>query len=252
MAQEKQVTIVVAGSNGEAKDLALAPGGTVREALDEAGLQGYTLSYKGKPLNPEDDLYALVGNGDKVHATLSEMAVGMGGFASLYGIPDVITHIKEFIARNFRHRLRKKHSHGIIRVRLIRSRRTRCSGKTKRARVTRTYRRKAAKVIRVSKEKEYWQERGWKRKGDRYEGCFRTESGEWHGLVREACSGMFEAFIFKPPAFLKEGEHGDCFLYKGKEWYEVHFSKIPKDASSAILAVEKVIHASFEEIGKGE
>ncbi|MCX5702995.1 MAG: hypothetical protein NT066_00625 [Candidatus Omnitrophica bacterium] len=253
MAQEKQVTIVVAGSNGEAKDIALAPGGTVQDALDATGLQGYSLSYKGKPLNPEDDLHALVNNGDKVHASLSEMIVGMGGFASLYKIPDFLRkiriHIKDFI-RNFQQYIKKQQLPEVKRVRLIRTRRIRHPCHVRKVRVTRTYRRKAAKVTRVSKERDYWQGQGWIRKGDEYKGYFRTELGEWRGLIK-ACPDEFKVFIFKPPRFLKGSSHEACFLYKSNGWYEVHYPNVPTDVSSAILAVEKVIHNAFDEKREG-
>ena len=253
MAQEKQVTIVVAGSNGEAKDIALAPGGTVQDALDATGLQGYSLSFKGKPLNPEDDLHALVNNGDKVHASLSEMIVGVGGFAPFYKIPDffrkIRIYIKDFI-RKFQQYIRKQQLPKVKRARLIRTRRIRHSSHAKKVRVTRAYRRKTAKVTRVSKEKEYWQDQGWIRKGDEYRGYFRTELGEWRGLIK-ACPDEFEVFIFKPPGFLKDSSHEACFLYQSNGWYDVHYPKEPTDVSSAILAVEKVIHNAFDEKREG-
>jgi hypothetical protein len=254
MSQEKQVTIVVAGSNGEAKDLALAPGGTVREALDEAGLQGYTLSYKGKPLNPEDDLHALVNNGDKVHASLSEMIVGMGGFASLYKIPyffmEKRMQIKNFI-RNFQLYTKKLQLPEVKRVRLIGIRRIRYSGHANKVRITRAYKIKTAQMTGESTEKEYWQEQGWIRRSDEYKGYFRTELGEWRGLIK-GCPGEFEVLIFQPPKFLKDSSHEACFLYKGNGWYKVHYPRVPKDVSSAILAVENVIHEAFDEKKKGE
>ena len=58
--KEKQVTITVSAS-GQVKELALSPGATVQEVLDEAGLQDYQLSIEGgEPFPLDADLYSLV------------------------------------------------------------------------------------------------------------------------------------------------------------------------------------------------
>jgi hypothetical protein len=249
MAKEKRILITVAGSNEEAKELALSPGVTVREALAEASLEDYTLSHKGEPLKPESDLYARVENGDKVEASLSEMAVGLGGFASLYKIPELIRKLRvhiENLVRNILQRIKKQRLPIVKRARLIRVIRIRYPPRTKKARVTKIYSRKAARFIKTSKETEYWQDRGWVKRGDEYRGYFMTDFGRWRGRL-EKYRNEFEAFICKPPDFLMKSSHKQCFLYENDGWYDIHFPEVPSDPDSAILAVERVIHEAFKE-----
>ena len=76
---EKQVSIVVAAS-GEIKDIALSPGATVMEVLNEAGLQGYKLSRKGgELLAPDTDLYSEAMDSEKLYATPEDVSVGVVG-----------------------------------------------------------------------------------------------------------------------------------------------------------------------------
>ena len=254
MAQEKRILIVVAGSNGEAKELALSPGSTVQEALDESNLQGYTLSYKGEPLKSEEDLYARVGNGDKVQASLSEMVVGLGGSASLNKIPELfnklVFYIKNFV-RNKTQRLKIRRRFKRKRARLIGVRKIRRPGQPKKARLIRTYKVKIAKLTGTSKEKEYWQDREWKRKNNEYRGYFNTELGRWRGLIRKTPKNEFEAFIFTPPDFLINSSHGECFRYERDGVFNIHFPEVPTDPNSTILAIERVIHDAFEEKRNG-
>ena len=78
---EKQVSIVVAAS-GEIKDIALSPGATVMEVLNEAGLQGYKLSRKGgELLAPDTDLYSEAMDTEKMYATPEDVSVGISGIA---------------------------------------------------------------------------------------------------------------------------------------------------------------------------
>jgi len=75
--QKKNISIVVAGS-GEIRDLEIAPGVTVGEVLNTAGLQGYQVSRRGnvQPLEPGANLYELVENNEKLYATPEDVSVG--------------------------------------------------------------------------------------------------------------------------------------------------------------------------------
>ncbi len=87
---EKQVSIVVAAS-GEIKDIALSPGATVREVLNEAGLHGYQLSRKGgELLEPDTDLFEEATDSEKLYATPQDVSVGEGGSASPLKLPGFV------------------------------------------------------------------------------------------------------------------------------------------------------------------
>jgi hypothetical protein len=79
---EKKISIVVAAS-GEVKDVAISPGATVREVMQEADLQGYQLSRKGGvALEPDTDLFESANSTEKFYATPLDVSVGDGGLAS--------------------------------------------------------------------------------------------------------------------------------------------------------------------------
>lgn len=94
---EKQVSIVVAAS-GEVKDIAISPGATVREVLNEADLQGYQLSRKGgELLDPDTDLFEEAIDSEKLYATPQDVSVGLGGSASPLALCDFMREIENFI-----------------------------------------------------------------------------------------------------------------------------------------------------------
>jgi len=45
----------------------------------------------------------------------------------------------------------------------------------------------------------YWQERGWKREGNRYTGSYRTIYGSFYGHADEPHRGYFRFHIYQPP-----------------------------------------------------
>ena len=118
---EKQISIVVAAS-GEIKDIAISTGATVREVLNEAGLQGYQLSRKGgEPLDPDTDLFAETSDSEKLYATPEDVSVGYGGSASAQ-ISFLKKGITSFLKIKFPHLLEAVHCSVKKGVRIIRSR----------------------------------------------------------------------------------------------------------------------------------
>ena len=114
---EKQVGIVVAAS-GEIKDVALSPGATVREVLNEAGLQGYQLSRKGgEPLDPNTDLFEEATDAEKFFATPQDVSVGDGGSASSFSVLNFMRTIDDMIKKSKtngkRRRLRAYRDHKV-------------------------------------------------------------------------------------------------------------------------------------------
>ena len=250
MSKEKQVLIKVSAS-GQVKELALSPGATVQEVLNEAGLQDYQLSKEGgEPFPLDSDLYSLVADGEKLLASPANPEVGRGGSASLPKIINAVKSVRDNILTKIRmllSRIKKFRVFRPKRARLIRTKYIRRFNGNKKARVTKNYKRNIARVTNEITEKAYWQKNGWVKEKNDYKGFFITKYGKWRGLIREAFTGEYLVYIFNPPPALEASTHWECFLYKGKGAYWVHFSRKPKDVSSAIMAVENVISESFED-----
>jgi hypothetical protein len=246
---EKQVSIVIAAS-GEVKDVAVSPGATVEDIKSETGLKGYQISRKGgEPLSSNADIFTEVANGEKLYATPEDVSVGSGGSAPIFKI---IATLKEFwksiIAklRVYLEQFKKRHLLLVKRVRLIR---TRYIGKTitrKRISLKRKYNFQPVRVVGKNKEYTYWQENGWRKVGNRYNGFFRTKYGTWRGIIIENYHNDHSFYIFTPPDILRKSDHWECFTHKGNGLYSIHFSRKPKDISSGILTVEQLITESFE------
>ena len=248
---EKQVSIVVAAS-GEVKDVALSPGATVKDVLNEAGLRGYQLSRKGgEPLSPDTDLHAEATDSETLYATPEDVSVGDGGSAPLSKFINALRRIIDSViakCKLYLGRFRKRRLFFVKRARLIRTRhigqlntRIRISSKRKYTPV---------RIVRKDKEYTYWQENGWRKIGNEYRGFFQTKHGKWRGVIIENYFNNHSFYIITPPAILRDSSHWECFTHKGNGLYSIHFSHKPKDISSGILTVEQLITESFEKSRK--
>jgi len=75
----KQITVVVAGTEGEQefKDVQILPGTKSRDVLAKLGLNGFALSRPEAGMFAfNDDLYEAVADGQKVYATKSDVEAG--------------------------------------------------------------------------------------------------------------------------------------------------------------------------------
>ena len=248
---EKQVSIVVAAS-GEVKDIALAPGATVKEVLNEAGLRGYQLSRKGgEPLSPDTDLFVEATDSEKLYATPEDVSVGDGGSAPLSKFINALKKIIDSAIAKCKlclERFKKRRLFLVKRARLIRTRYIRQSNARNRISTKRKY--TPVRVIGKDKEYTYWQENGWRKIGNEYKGFFQTKYGKWRGVIIENYFKNHSFYIVTPPTILREGSHWSCFTHKGNGLYSIHFSHKPKDISSGILTVEQLIAESFENARK--
>jgi hypothetical protein len=95
-------------------------------------------------------------------------------------------------------------------------------------------------------ERPYWMERGWVHEGDHYTGNYQTRYGSYSGFVEQQASNSFDFFILSPPEELRRHSHWTCFQHRGENWYHVHMGKRPKDLSSGILTIERLITEAFE------
>ena len=251
---EKPIRIVVAGSGVE-KDLMISPGATVAEVAEEAGLRGYQLARKGEkePLAPETDLFKEAADSETFYASPSKVEVGGGGSASLYRYFDLLKiraislfgRVRYWL-QSIRNRLpvfREK------RVVVIRTRIFRQKKETSRAGIRVNVIRKETKtrLIITGNKQLYWQKSGWLKRGNHYEGFYKTGFGKWRGSIRENYKGNYSFYISDPPDEVLDGEHGACFFFLNGTLYFIHFEHEPNDISSGIMAVEKVISNSFKE-----
>jgi len=100
------------------------------------------------------------------------------------------------------------------------------------------------------REIPYWQERGWSRRGDVYSGNYQTRFGAFQGVVEAHGSRHFSFFIKNAPPELRGHHHWTCFQQRGEGQYLVHMGRMPRDVSSGIMAIERLIQDAFEERGE--
>ena len=73
---DKRIAIVIAGAQQEIKDLTIKPGTTARDILRSLQLERYVISKgDGKIFGPHDNVYEVVGDGEKLYAS-TEAEVG--------------------------------------------------------------------------------------------------------------------------------------------------------------------------------
>ena len=95
-------------------------------------------------------------------------------------------------------------------------------------------------------ERPYWMERGWVREGTHYSGNYQTLYGSFTGYVEEQASNAFDFYILNPPEALQRHSHWTCFQHRGDNWFHIHMGRKPKDLSSGILTIERLITEAFE------
>jgi len=95
-------------------------------------------------------------------------------------------------------------------------------------------------------ELPYWQERGWTHDGQQYQGTYQTSFGSFVGCVQERGFGDMNFYLKDPPPQLQGSGHWACFQDRRDGWYGVHMSTPPRDVSSGILTIERLIASAFE------
>ena len=98
-------------------------------------------------------------------------------------------------------------------------------------------------------ETPLWQERGWTRTGDTYTGNYQTSYGAFAGRI-EAHEGWFASYmrfyIDNPPQEVFASPHRACFQPAGNGRFVVHMSTMPKDVSSGIITIERLVTEAIE------
>ena len=93
----------------------------------------------------------------------------------------------------------------------------------------------------------YWQERGWTRQGNEYSGNYQTPYAAFQGWIEQESSGRSHFYVYNPSAEIRRHSHWTCFQHRGNDWFLVHMSREPKDVSSGIMTIEKLIREAYEQ-----
>jgi hypothetical protein len=93
----------------------------------------------------------------------------------------------------------------------------------------------------------YWQERGWTLEGNAYAGNYQTRYAAFQGWIEQETSGRSNFYLHSPSAEIRRHSHWTCFQHRGNDWYLVHMSREPKDVSSGIMTIEKLIREAYEQ-----
>lgn len=92
----------------------------------------------------------------------------------------------------------------------------------------------------------YWQEHGWTRQGNAYKGSYQTPYSAFWGQIIEHRGGFIDFLLYNPSREIREHSHWTCFQHRGNDWYLVHMAKQPKDVSSGIITIERLITEAYE------
>jgi hypothetical protein len=93
----------------------------------------------------------------------------------------------------------------------------------------------------------YWQERGWKRDGRVYSGSYQTPYGAFQGWIEQSLSGHIDFYLCAPSDEIRRHSHWSCFQPRNDDWYAVHMGRQPKDVSSGIITIERLITEAYEQ-----
>lgn len=92
----------------------------------------------------------------------------------------------------------------------------------------------------------YWQERGWTRRGNIYSGSYQTPYAAFWGQISEQSGGYIDFMLYAPSEEIRSCGHWACFQHRGNDWYLVHMAKQPRDVSSGILTIERLITEAYD------
>ena len=93
----------------------------------------------------------------------------------------------------------------------------------------------------------YWQERGWRRNGNVYEGNYQTPYAAFQGWVEQEQSGRAKFYLYLPSDVISRHSHWACFQHLGNDWYLIHMGREPRDVSSGIITIERLITEAYQQ-----
>ena len=110
---------------------------------------------------------------------------------------------------------------------------------------SRVVRGQSAPTVVQRRQIPYWQERGWTRQGRIYTGNYQTPYGAFQGWIEEERSGLY-FYLYSPSQQIRSHSHWACFVPRGDDWYLVHMARRPKDVSSGIITIERLITEAYQ------
>ncbi len=96
------------------------------------------------------------------------------------------------------------------------------------------------------REIPYWQERGWTRQGNVYTGSYQSPHGAFYGHIEQYDGGHIDFLLYNPSDAIRRHSHWVCFQHRGNDWYLVHMAKMPRDVSSGIFTIERLISEAYK------
>jgi hypothetical protein len=111
--------------------------------------------------------------------------------------------------------------------------------------LSRALRGHAPAVVVERRQIPYWQEHGWKFSGKGYEGVYQTPYAAFQGWVEQHRSGSLDFYLYNPSEEIRSHSHWTCFQHRGNDWYVVHMARQPRDLSSGIITIERLINEAY-------
>ena len=93
----------------------------------------------------------------------------------------------------------------------------------------------------------YWQEHGWNLQGNVYAGSYQTPYAAFQGWIEQERSGHINFCLYNPSDEIRRNGHWTCFQHRGNDWYLIHMGRQPKDVSSGIITIERLITEAYEQ-----
>ena len=97
------------------------------------------------------------------------------------------------------------------------------------------------------REIPYWQEHGWNRQANVYTGSYHTPYAAFQGWIEQERSGHIHFCLYNPSDEIRRHSHWTCFQHRGNDWYLIHMGRQPKDVSSGIITIERLITEAYEQ-----
>jgi hypothetical protein len=224
----KPVTVQMLES-GKLVDRTIAPGTTAADLLRDIGLPNGLLSRSrdGEFLANADTVYDKITDGQKLFAS-TPASVGSSFFENLISI--AIEKIEgKYLSKPIEGKYLSRPNEVL----------TMPGGADRRP----------APVV-ERQEIPYWRERGWKRTGWTYKGNYVTPYGAFAGWISQPSITDIQFYIQHPPACVFESSHAGCFQPRDKDWFFVHMYRRPRDVSSGIAAIERLLTDCFRAGGR--
>ena len=93
----------------------------------------------------------------------------------------------------------------------------------------------------------YWQEHGWTQNGNQFSGSYQTPYVAFQGWIEQERSGHINFYLYQPSDEIRRHSHWTCFQHRGNDWYLIHMGRQPKDVSSGIITIERLITEAYKQ-----